>query len=163
MPKKPPFNHFRKSCRSPSSGNKKEKRNYQCHLFPARDVPACPTAGCVGEGERGEQEGCSWWPCQPYIALACLGPASPTRPFPEDRHLQVSLEQLPASRGIPPTSSHTCRDNRSCCPHTQRNPLAGHTRSLILHPASQRAPFLPSVCSLQCLWAVQQLSLTRAA
>lgn len=25
MPKKPPFNHFRKSCRSPSNDNKKEK------------------------------------------------------------------------------------------------------------------------------------------
>lgn len=82
MPKKPPFSHFRKSCRSPSSGNKKEKKKLQ--------VPSVPCKGCAclshswmcrvrGAGGAGgvflvalpalHRPGMSWT-CQPHKTLS---------------------------------------------------------------------------------------------
>lgn len=122
MPKKPPFNHFRKSCCSPSNSNKKEKGITSAICSQQGMCLPVPQVDVWGRG-GGEQEGCSWWPC---------------------------------------------RDNRSCCPHTPGEPLGwAHKEHWVSfcnqHPTELCFCLLRMLCSLQCLWAVQQLSHTRAA
>lgn len=157
MPKKPPFNHFRKSCRSPSNSNKKEKSNYRCHLFPARDVPACPTGGCVGKGSRGSRRS---------VPAGPASSTSPSRPFPESRHLHVALEQLPvakdASRGTPPMPRHTSRDARSPYPYTPEGPIGwAHKEHSV--PFCIQHPVELCFCSLGMPWSLQGGAVGRAA
>lgn len=165
MPKKPPFNHFRKSCRSPSNGNKKEKRNCKCHLFPAKGYACLSHRWMCGEGEQGEQEGCSWWPCQPYVALACVEPASPEDPFLKAGTCMCHWSSCLHPGGFPPCPAMPAGATGATVPAHQRNPLAGHTRSTGSHSVSSIPKSFVSACSVfpavQCS-AVQQLSLTRA-
>lgn len=140
-------------------------------------MPSVPCKECACLSPRwmcgeGEQEGSSWWPCQPCIALACVGPASPSRPFPEGRHLHVALQQLPQQRvrpgGFPPWPAVPAGATGAAVPTHQRNPLAGHTRSTgshfcIQHRRELRSCPLGMPSSLRGLWAARQRSHTRAA
>lgn len=148
MPKKPPFNHFRKSCRSPSNSNKKEKgiTSAICSLQGmCLPIPQVDVWGRGVGGAGGAVPG---------------GPASPTLPWhmldlsaPEDpllRHLHVSPEQLPAaegaSRGIPPCPATPAGTTGAAVPTHQRNPLAGHTRSTGSHSVSGIPQSFVSAC-----------------
>lgn len=53
MPKKPPFNHFRKSCRSPSNGNKKEKGITSAVCFLQGMCLPVPQVDVWGRGAGG--------------------------------------------------------------------------------------------------------------
>lgn len=120
MPKKPPFNHFRKSCRSPSNGNKKEKRNYRCRLFPARNVPACPPGGCVGKGSRRGAPGGPASPPSPWHALDLPAPADPfLRAGTCMWHCSSCLSKGCAQRDFP---------HGQPCLQGQQEPLSPHTR-----------------------------------
>lgn len=148
MPKKPPFNHFRKSCLSPSNGNKKKKKELQ--------VPSVPCKGCACLSHRGKgsRRGV---------------PGGPTSPFPEGRHLHVALEQLPAAKvaprgmdakgAFPSTPAETPGQvspvpagtpGAAAVPTQQRNPLAGHTRSHFGSHSVSIIPFCIQPCS--CCW-----------
>lgn len=166
MPKKPPFNHFRKSCRSPSNGNKKEKgiTGAVCSL-QGMCLPV-PQVDVWGRGAGGE-----FLVALPAL-LACVGPADPSRPFPEGRHLHVAREQLPQQRvhpgGFPPWPAVPAGATGAAVPTHQRNPLAGHTRSTeshfcIQHRGEPRSCPLGMPSSLRGLWAARQRSHTRAA
>lgn len=135
MPKKPPFNHFRKSCRSPSNGNKKEKGITSAVCFLQGMCLPVPQVDVWGRGAGGAG-GVFLVALQPSIALACVGPASPRRPFPEGRHLHVALEHLPQQRvhpgGFPPCPAVPA-GTTGAVPTHQRNLSAGHTRSTGSH------------------------------
>lgn len=133
MPKKPPFNHFRKSCCSPSNSNKKKKK---------LQVPSVPCKKCAclyhrwvwGEGERGEQKRCFWWPCQPLPSPWHMSDL----PAPEDRFLRAGtcmwhwytcLQQRVRSGECPPCLAVPAGRTGAPVPTHQRNPLPGHTGS----------------------------------
>lgn len=122
MPKKPPFNHFRKSCLSPSNGNKKKKKELQ--------VPSVPCKGCACLSHRGKgsRRGV---------------PGGPTSPFPEGRHLHVALEQLPAAKGAPGGWMQRVHSPAHLQGHLDRCPqsLQGH-QELLLSPHSRGTHWL---------------------
>lgn len=139
MPKKPPFNHFRKSCCSPSNSNKKEKgiTSAICSL----QGMCLPVPTGVGKGSRGNRRTVSG------------GPASPTSPWhvldllaPEDPFLRVGtcmchwsscLQQRVHPGGFPPCPAKPVGTTGAAVPTHQKNPgLAGHTRSTGSHSVS---------------------------
>lgn len=141
MPKKPPFNHFRKSCCSPSNSNEK-KNKLQVPSVPCKKY-ACLYHGWVcGEVEEGEQEGCFWWPCQPLRHPGTCWSCLP--------HKTIYWGQAPACGGLTPAcsegcvrgdypmTSHACRENRSPCPPTLEEPIVW-ALGLFLYPASHRS------------------------
>lgn len=159
MPKKPPFNHFRKSCCSPSNNNKKKKK-LQVPSVPCKKCACLYYRWVCGEGQQGEQKGRFWWPCQPLHRPGTCWTCLPQK--------TISWGQAPACGiGTPacgtgmPACSKGCVQGDS--PHAQpclqgeQEPLSPHTRGthclgtkgalgLILYPAShRRASFLTTL------------------